>query len=414
MTRNLLTADQVAIRLGVQRETVYAYVSRGVLSRTLDDDGRSLFETSEVEQIARRGRPRKDDRRVGTVDVSLATSITEIRKEELRFRGYPVNELATKATFEAVSELLWTGTLIEQVEWPEPSAVAHVAQAANAALPITSAPLERFAVATAALATVHPLRADLRPSSVSAHARVLLTTFATILPPLAEGASRREARTRGFATRLWSRLSPLPVTPARASVLDAALILLADHELATSTLAARVAASTRADPFAVVLAGLGAVSGPLHGKAPLGAHQLLIDAASSAPAELAVARLLEQSRGVPGFGHPVYRGVDPRAACLLEKLAPLIKPQDRRVLDAVAAAASNSFSAKPNVDFALGAFAFATRMPLGATEAIFAIARTAGWIAHALEEYGEAPLRFRAQAIYIGATAPTPRVPHRR
>jgi citrate synthase len=72
------------------------------------------------------------------------------------------------------------------------------------------------------------------------------------------------------------------------------------------------------------------------------------------------------------------------------------------VIDAVATAAADSFSAKPNVDFALGALAFATRMPLLATEAIFAIARTAGWIAHALEEYEEEPLRFRARAIYIG------------
>jgi citrate synthase len=404
MTRNLLTTDQVATRLSVKRETVYAYVSRGVLTRTLDDDGRSLFASSEVEQIARRGRPRKDVRRVGTVDVSLASSITQIQNEELYFRGHRASELATKAGFEAVAELLWTGTLSERVEWPASEAIGQVARAANAALTATSAPLERFAVATAALATVHPLRADLRATSVSAHARVLLTTFATILPPLAKSAKGRETRARGLATRLWPRLSPLPVTPARAAVLDAALILLADHELATSTLAARVAASTRADPFAVVLAGLGALSGPLHGKAALGAHRLLLDAASSVPPELAVARLLEQSRRVPGFGHPVYRGADPRAACLLEKLAPLIKPSDRWVIDAVATAASNAFSARPNVDFALGAFAFATRMRPFATEAIFAIARTVGWIAHALEEYDEEPLRFRARAIYIGAT----------
>jgi citrate synthase len=412
MIRNAMTASQVATRLGVKRETVYAYVSRGVLSRTLDDDGRSLFETSEVEQIARRGRPRNDARRVGTVDVSLATSITQIQNEDLCFRGHRASELAARHRFEAVAELLWSGTLSERLEWPALGPSIKVARAANAALPATSAPLERFAVASAALSTVHPLRADLRPISVSEHARVLLTTFAAILPPLprAKGAVSRETRARGFAARLWPRLSPLPVTPARAAVLDAALVLLADHELATSTLAARVAASTRADPFAVVLAGLGALSGPLHGKAALGAHQLLLDAASSAPPELAVARLLEQSRRVPGFGHPVYRGIDPRAACLLEKLAPLIKPSDRLVIDTVSTAASNSFSAKPNVDFALGAFAFATRMPLLATEAIFAIARTAGWIAHALEEYEEEPLRFRARAIYIGMTQPGSRL----
>jgi citrate synthase len=118
-----------------------------------------------------------------------------------------------------------------------------------------------------------------------------------------------------------------------------------------------------------------------------------------------VARLLEQGQRVPGFGHPVYRDIDPRAAYLLEKLTALVKAADRRVLDAVMHSAAASVPVKPNIDFALGAFAFATAMPLGATEAIFAIARTAGWLAHALEEYGEAPLRFRARAIYIGAKA---------
>jgi citrate synthase len=406
MTRNLLSADQVATRLGVKRETVYAYVSRGVLTRTLDDQGHSLFETTDVERIARRGRPRQDAKRMGTVDVSLATSITEIQKEALYFRGHAVSELASHANFESVAELLWTGTLSERPAWPASFAAARVAYAANAALPATSAPLERFAIAAGALATTHPLRADLRPGTVSAHGRVLLTTFAQVLPPLVKrGATNQASRERPFASRLWPRLSPLPVTPARVAVLDAALILLADHELATSTLAARVAASTRADPFAVVLAGLGAVSGPLHGKAALAAHQLLLDARSSAPHELAVARLLEQRRLVPGFGHPVYRDSDPRAACLFGKLTPLVKVADRRVLAAVLRSAAASVSAQPNVDFALGALAFATEMPLGATEAIFAIARSAGWLAHALEEYGEQPLRFRARAIYIGAKA---------
>jgi citrate synthase len=406
MTRNLLSAEQVATRLGVKLETVYAYVSRGVLTRTLDDLGHSQFEAADVERIARRGRPRQDAKRMGSVDVSLATSITEIQKAALYVRGHAVHELAAHANFEAVAELLWSGTLSEPPPWPTSLAEARVAQAANAALPASSAPLERFAVAAAALATTHPLRADLRPATVSAHGRVLLTTFAQVLPALGKRAAAQAAsREHPFASRLWPRVSPLPVTPARVAVLDAALILLADHELATSTLAARVAASTRADPFAVVLAGLGAVSGPLHGKAALAAHQLLLDARACAPPELAVARLLEQRRLVPGFGHPVYRDSDPRAACLFEKLTPLLKAAGRRVLDAVLRAAAASVSAKPNVDFALGALAFATDMPLGATEAIFAIARSAGWLAHALEEYGEQPLRFRARAIYIGPKA---------
>jgi citrate synthase len=421
MKRNVLTARQVATRLGVKLETVYAYVSRGVLQRTLAADGRtSQFDTSEVESLARHGRPRSGAARVGTVDVSLATSITEIHGDRLLFRGHDAVALARGSSFEAVAELLWTGTLPPSATWPAPPQGARVARTATAALPAETSPIERLAVITAALACSHPLRMDLRPATVAAHGRALLATFAQLLPdvdrsgdrlprrsrdrPLREGAAPRSPPEAAFALRLWPRLSGLAATAERVALLDAALVLLSDHELATSTLAARVAASTRADPFAVVLAGLGAVSGPLHGKAALGVHGLLIQAAASSP-ELAFAQAVDEARVTYGFGHPVYRGVDPRAGYLLEALAPLAKREERRLLDAVLGVARSHGAAHPNVDFALGALAFVLKMPKGATEAIFAIARSAGWLAHALEEYGEAPLRFRARAVYIGPEA---------
>ncbi len=170
---------------------------------------------------------------------------------------------------------------------------------------------------------------------------------------------------------------------------------------AEATRTQTMAASTRADPFAVVMTGLGAVSGPLHGKAALAVHRMFERAAESSP-ELALAHAEDGAPVAAGFGHPVYCGSDPRAAYLLTALAPLMKPKDRRLMEDVTKAASRAGLAKPNVDFALGALAFALDMPFGATEAIFATARSAGWIAHALEEYGEAPLRFRSRAVYIG------------
>jgi citrate synthase len=407
MKRNVLTARQVATRLGVKLETVYAYVSRGVLQRTLADDGRtSRFDASEVGSLARHGRPRSGAARVGTVDVSLATSITEIHGDRLLFRGQDAVALARASRFEAVAELLWSGSLPPSQTWPvwpAPPIGARVARKANAALPASTSPIERLAVITAALACVHPLRTDLRPATVAAHGRAMLATFVELLPEI-QGAASRPSPEEPLARRLWSRVSALAATAERVAVLDDALVLLSDHELATSTLAARVAASTRADPFAVVLAGLGAMSGPLHGKAALAVHEMLLHAAASSP-ELAFAQTvgeMDGNRVTYGFGHPVYRGVDPRAAHLLEVLGPLARREDRRLFDAVLAVASSHGAAHLNVDFALGALAFALKMPLGATEAIFAVARTAGWLAHALEEYGEAPLRFRARAVYIG------------
>ena len=205
-----------------------------------------------------------------------------------------------------------------------------------------------------------------------------------------------------MAERLWPRLTAEPATAKRVRVLDAALILLADHELATSTLAARLAASTRADPYAVVLSGLGAVSGLLHGAAGHAPFQMLTDARSLGSPERAVALALATHGSVPGMGHPLYTEADPRAACLLDLLLPLVARRDRVVLDGVLAAAEATSGAQPNIDLATAALAFAMHMPSAATEAIFAFARMAGWVAHAIEEYGEAPLRFRTRALYDG------------
>ncbi len=401
MKRNLLTSVQVALRLGIEVRTVYAYVSRGVLSRTLAEDGRSSrFDPAEVDALARRGRPRKGTTRVGGIDVSLATAITRVTPERLSYRGHDAVELARVASFEQVAELLWTGELpaarASFASFAAPADARKVLRALRQALPPASGPLDRFAAAAAATAPLVPLRVDLQPAAVRAQARRLIATFVEALPR----GSSRAVDGASIAARLWPRLSPEAPTAATIELLDAALVLLADHELATSTMAARVAASTRANPFAVVLAGLGALNGPLHGSAAIACHRLLLDAAASSP-EQSVARALATGP-LAGFGHPVYRGDDPRAVHLLERAHAVASRKERAVAFGVLAAAVTVSGARPNVDFALAVAAFVTRMPPGATEAIFALARTAGWIAHALEEYGEPPLRFRARAIFVG------------
>jgi citrate synthase len=402
---NHLTASQVAARLGVQLKTVYAYVSRGLLERTLADDGRtSLFEAPDVDRLARHGRPRRDKRQLGSVDVSLASAITCIDSDRLLFRGRDVRTLVDQP-FEAVAELLWSGRLPEHTDWP--AARDADVRALSLSLPKSSPATERFAAVTAVLACKQPLRIDLRPSAVTQHARLLLSTLVDCLPLVASEASEApKRRQQRLADRLWPRLTSLPATKARIDCLNTALVVLSDHEIATSTFAARVAASTRADPFAVVLSGMGAVSGPLHGKAALGAHELLIAAHSTGQPERVLANAISRSDFIAGFSHPVYRGSDPRVELLRARLDPLVKRSDRAIVDQVSSAATQTPERQPNVDFALAYLAFALGMPLGASEAIFVIARVAGWIAHALEEYGERPLRFRARALYIGAKEP--------
>ena len=190
--------------------------------------------------------------------------------------------------------------------------------------------------------------------------------------------------------------------PGLLDALRAALVLLADHELAASTLAARVAASVRADPYAVVATGLGAVGGALHGGASLGAETMLAAAQDAAAVPRVVGGLLRRGERVPGFGHFVYRGGDPRAGLLLAMVRSAVPASPRlAVVDAVLAEMHRRALPEPNIDFALAVLATCAGMIRGAGEVIFAVARTAGWLAHALEEYA-ASTPLRPRAVYTG------------
>jgi citrate synthase len=205
-----------------------------------------------------------------------------------------------------------------------------------------------------------------------------------------------------LAERLWGALAGGDSKPRAEQVkaLNSALILLADHELAASTFAARVAASAWAGPYRVILAGLGPLGGALHGGAGVAVEALLDEVVAGAdPGEVLDARLAEGP--VPGFGHRVYRDRDPRADHLLERLAP--DPLAAALLDA---AAERGLPA-PNVDFALAVLVKAHGLRDGSAVTIFTVARIAGIVAHALEEY-EHRLRFRPRASYVG---PTPSAP---
>ncbi len=208
---------------------------------------------------------------------------------------------------------------------------------------------------------------------------------------------------RSAAARLWSalRADGARPRPAQAAALNAALVLLADHELAASTFAARVAASAWADPYRVVLAGLGPLGGSLHGGAALAVDALLTEAGAPAGAFAAVDRRAATGQ-VPGFGHRVYRGPDPRARHLLERLdAAADDEQAALTVKAALEAAASLGLALPNVDFALAALARAMQLRPGAASTIFTFARIVGLVAHALEEYPHR-LRFRPRATYVG------------
>ncbi|MBO0693124.1 MAG: citrate synthase [Acidimicrobiaceae bacterium] len=389
------TAD-VAERLGIKPETVYAYVSRGMLHSERGPRG-STFDRAEVERLARSTRRAEQSARSAR-ELSFLTRVTRIEAGHLFYRGREAVELSRTRSFEEVAWYLWTGALVAQAPWHAPEAVLRVAREAVGALGNLGLPIDRLRVAVAAAATADPLRHDRTDAAVTLTARSLVAVMVDSLPATCPG---RLAAGDRLATRLWGRLTGASPRRERLELLEAALVLIADHELAASTLAARVAASFRADPYAVVGAGLGPAGGPLHSGAAGEVRDLLSSAAEFGP-ERAVGRLLDRDRPLPGFGLPLYPGADPRAAELLRRLPSAGTDPDRSaVIRHVLALGERRGSPPPNVDFALGALEWGLEMVPGAGQAIFVIGRSAGWLAHAMEEYRDRS-DFRVRAAYVG------------
>jgi citrate synthase len=401
-------AAEAAQRLGIKPASLYSYVSRGVLSPRRGSDGRvSLFDAADIEDLARRGRPR---RAPGSAELVIESELTEISDDRLRFRGHDAIELATSRSFQDVAGLLWTGSFGDEAisgRWQATAEAVAAGTAAQSALPPGTYPLERLQVIVPAVAATDRLRLHLDRPAVIAAARGLIAAMVDCLP--AAGPHAGEPADDSIASRLAVKLCLRPPSAGLLCALRSALVMLADHELAASTLAARVAASVRADPYAVVGAGLGAMSGALHGGAALGAEVMLESAAGPADAPRVVGELLRRGERIPGLGHFVYQTGDPRAVLLLDLVrAAAPEPESGRlaVAEAVLAEARRRALPAPNIEFALAVLSTVAGMIPGGGEAVFAVARTAGWLAHALEEYARAtPIRPRG--VYTGPQAIT-------
>ena len=393
----LLTSEATA-RLAVKPQTLYAYVSRGLVrSERVPGTRISRFRRDDVERLAQRARGTTPP---GRLDVVIDTHLTLLDPDGyLAYRGWDVVDAAATSSYEAVAEWLWTGERGGAPEWWAPAASVRVGKTVQRALPPTATLPDRLRVIVSALATTDPLRYDRRPEAVAVTARAMIASLVEALPTV-DGAI--DPRVHSIAARLWPRLSGMRATSARVRALDAALILLADHELAASALAARVAASTWADPYLVVGAGLAAAGGPLHGGASSAVRALLARVHGGVPATVAIGDILRNGELVPGFGHRVYEVADPRALALLDAVEHM-KPSAGlwRAANDILDVMATRDGPNVNVDFGLAVFTEACGMKPDAGEAIFEIARCAGLIAHGIEEY-EHRLRYRPRAAYVG------------
>ena len=372
-----LSASDALRRLGSKPQSLYANVSRGRIRAKPDpaDSRRSLYREEDVDRVAARSRGRQGAVAAASEAMNwgepvLATSISTITHGRLYYRGRDAATLAESATLEDVAALLW-GAVVT---------TAEVVPAAEPSLSGTFLALARRAASDPP--SLGRGAASLREDAAS--------VFATVAGALAGSG----------AGPLHQRLATSFGAPAAAEPIRRVLVLLADHELNASTFAARVAASTGASLAAATLAGLAALGGPRHGSAAREVAALAEDiGAHDGSAEDALRDWLGERRAVPGFSHPLYPHGDIRSRVLLESID--LPPEFDRLREAGRAVLDEA----PNIDFALAALTAAHGLPNHAPATIFALARAAGWLAHAMEQAASGAL-IRPRAKYAGP-APT-------
>jgi citrate synthase len=374
-----LSARDAAAALGVRPQTLYAYVSRGLV-RSQATGRRDRRYHVAAEAALSFGAP------------VLDSAITLILDGKLYYRGQDAAVLARRATIEDVAALLWqadAAAIFGEDNLPLLGTGFAEARRAVAGLQ----PIERC------LALL-PIAAAADPGGLDTTAAGVARTGVRILRLAAAVVANRDPSPRpvdAVLAEAWGLGAPAQ------RLLRAALILCADHELNASAFAARCAASAQASPYNAVIAGIATLQGARHGGASERADAFLGEALAAADPAALCASYLRRGDRLPSFGHPLYPGEDPRARVLFDLMA----EHGTLVAEArhVAAAAAALIGRQPNIDFALALLARALELPEGAALALFLVGRSMGWLAQAAEQYAVNRL-IRPRARYVGPPVP--------
>ena len=409
-----LSAEDAARLLRIKPQTLYTYVSRGLIRSVAQLDRKQrLYYREDVEKVRARSAARhgqgamaESAMRWGGQPV-INTSITEITPQGPLYRGRSALELARNGnSLEAVAELLWTGVLHhEPVRWDQEALPPEFVGLMNAIASQTPRqPMPRiYALATSILGIAETAGSEIRGGRTISAARQLMIALTGCVGYLAhQPAFSAPQLGRSIAETIATVFDLEAGTSAEAAI-NQALVLCADHELSSSTFAARVAASTGAELRACVLAAIAAHSGATLG----GACDLAEDLLRGARTRDDVTRRLEAAERagarVPGFNLPVYPKGDPRALHLL-RLAESFAPQSPRALliGAFIDEAEQRLHLRPSIEVGLVALTAALNMPERSASALWTLGRTVGWIAHVLEQR-LAGFVLRPRAKYVGA-----------
>jgi citrate synthase len=360
-----ITTAEAQARLGVKLLTLYAYASRGLVSTSADpsDPRRSLYAADDIGRLAlRRTRGRgaaSNEATARWIEPAVVSTVSTLSRGRLLYRGHDVAKLSETATLEDVARLLW------QADGDDPflRLGPH---------PMAASGPDPRARAFSVLAH----RAAHDPPASGRTRAALRREAASILTDLVDAVCGR-ARNGLLHERLGRAWR---VEGLKTDMIRRALVLAADQALDPSSLAVRITASAGAPLAASALTGFATFSGPLHGGMTAQVAGFLSEARRVADPRTAATQRLAQGLDAPGFGHPAFPDGDPRARALASAVRFADDIRD------IAGAGEAVTGAPPNLDFALVAMARTLGLPADAPGAIMMIARSAGWLAHALEQ----------------------------
>lgn len=390
-----LTAQEAIAALGIKPATLYSYVSRGLVRSEMAGDSprEHRYWAEDIERLKTRKELRRNPAKTGEQSLHwgvpvLESGLTLIANGCLYYRGQDAAVLALESSLEEVASLLWAG---------EKRTVLTVTPL-SIAPPITTADqtlgaLHAFQAALVQAEADDPTAYDLRPERVINKGMQILQLFARIAARLDHPADLRVAQ---ILQSGWA-----PNRPEATRLINAALVLCADHELNVSAFTARCVASAGASPYAAVIAGLAALQGIKHGGVSRRVGALFHEVGAPQRAAAVLSSRLQRGEAIPGFGHPLYPEGDPRAGLLLELVREAADARSLELSQAILEQARLLLGELPTIDFALVCLARALALPEDAHITLFAIGRTVGWIAHALEQYRTNAL-IRPRARYTG------------
>ena len=353
----------------------------------------------------------------GVVALDSELSFIEGQQGELIYRGYDIFDLAEHTSFEEVAYLLWNGRLPTRAEL---DALSQQLRAERALPPMVydvlrrtpedANPMAALRTAVSALAHFDGEADDQRPEANYRKAVRLTARIPTIIAAFDRLRKGQEPvaplRTGSTAFNFLYMLNGEEPGPQAEKTFDVCLVLHAEHGLNASTFTARVIGATLSDMYSAIAGAIGALKGPLHGGANIEVMKMLLelDRAGAEPAAFIREKLARKEK-VMGFGHRVYKTMDPRATILREMVEELSEERDaRKWYDYSTAIMETMVGEKniyPNVDFFSASVYYMLGIDADLYTPIFALSRITGWTAHLLEQWQENRL-IRPRAEYVG------------